>query len=708
MYPVWNESPLLRALIPYITGILMAIHWDFATPWAFALIALLLIFYLFITLKSGSKKSIRINRLKGIIINLWIFLLGLGLVWLQQPVHQPHYFGRQLDKAGIIYGRISDPPVEKAKSVKIRLKILALGVNDSLWPVTGNALCYLAKDSNALQVRYGQTLLLENRLRPVDPPANPDEFNYKRYLSFNGIYHQGYFSAGSWKKVRKANAWSPRVIIDRLRNYFTGLLQTYLGNGPEFRVAAALLIGHRDLLYKDIIRSYSSTGAMHVLAVSGLHVGLVYFVFLSLFSKIPVLKQHKFVLQGLLILCIWTYAVLTGLSPSVVRATTMFTFIALGKLLKQPVNIYSTIAASAFFLLIIQPFLITQVGFLLSYAAVLGIVYLQPKLYKLLYFKNYLLDKIWALTCVSIAAQLATFPLGIFYFHQFPTYFFFSNLVVIPMAVVILYTGIALLALGGLPWAGFILGKTLWYEIHGLNTAIGLIRHLPAALITGLSITRPEVILTYLLIVTLVLFLIRNQVTMLRNTLLATFLLISSLSFRNIINRKVQQLIIYSINETTAVNWIVNKESIFIADSALLADEDRMLFHIRHHWWNLGIRHSLEVDKRIWDIPGASLRHPGAFAWKGHYMTVKDCSLYVLDDPLPAIQPGKPVPVDYLLVSGNIPVDTARLTKFFTFGHLVFDKSTPRKTRKMLRKWCLSHKMTFHDVSFKALCVPIE
>lgn len=161
-------------------------------------------------------------------------------------------------------------------------------------------------------------------------------------------------------------------------------------------------------------------------------------------SRTQVLRIIKLLI---LLLCLWSYAFITSLSPSVMRAVTMFSFIAIANVMQRQTNIYNTLAASAFLLLILEPNMVFEVGFQLSYLAVLGIVSIYPIVYPLFVFKSKWTDTLWQLNCVSIAALIATFPLGIFYFHQFPNYFLVANILVLPLIPFIIYFGLSFLLL---------------------------------------------------------------------------------------------------------------------------------------------------------------------------------------------------------------------------------------------------------------------
>ena len=310
---------------------------------------------------------------------------------------------------------------------------------------------------------------------------------------------------------------------------------------------------------------YSSSGAMHVLAVSGLHVGIIYLLLNSLFLFFEKFKYGKYLKAVFLILSLWAYALLTGLSPSVLRAATMFSFIIIGSALKRQTNIYNTLAASAFVLLLYNPYILLQVGFQLSYAAVLGIVYLQPKLYKLIYTKHWLLDKIWAITTVSIAAQLATFPLDIYYFHQFPNYFLLSNLFVIPLATFIIGGGVLLFVTSVIP---FFPGSLAWVVnkiLMLLNFSVQWVENLPYSLSLGISITVLETIIVYTIIILFFSSIIKWKPRLLQLSLaLVIFFMILQIK-EQYRTGKQQYFIVYDVPKERAIDFVDGNKNYFIA-----------------------------------------------------------------------------------------------------------------------------------------------
>ena len=373
----------------------------------------------------------------------------------------------------------------------------------------------------------------------------------------------------------------------KMREKLYGYLVENGVEGKQLKVGSALLLGCRENLDKELIKSYSSAGAMHVLAVSGLHVGILYLLLANFFNLFKRIKHSKYLIAILLISSRWFSALMTGLSASVMRSSTMFTFIIVGdKLLNRKVSIYNTLAVSAIVLLIINPYMIYQVGFQLSYAAVFGIVYLQPKIYKLIYFNNTIAQKIWAITCVSLAAQIATLPISLHFFHQFPVYFFVSNLVVIPSAILIFYLGIGLFIVA--PFGGFslLIGKVLNFFLWVLNQAIFFTEKLAYSLIEEIALSIFE---TYLLYLTIFLFLISiyyRKAKFIYATMFLSFVFLGLQLDTQYSSIQQNYLTFYSIKGETVFELVKNKKVYFVSSKELKNDWSKMLFNVNNNWNN--------------------------------------------------------------------------------------------------------------------------
>ena len=682
---LWKEIPIIRVLIPFIAGIVLTINMRWyldGMQWVILGVAFLLVA---LTVWRPLGVSRKLDRVSGFFFMSLFVLLGMWLTERNTQILSPDHFGHYLDSSSHALVRITDPPVEKARSFKIEVDVERLVQGDSQISVMGKALLYLPKGEDVKRLKYGDMLLVANRFREINPPMNPGQFNYKRYLSFHNIYHQAYVPEEQWSPVGvNTGKWLWKNVLG-IREYLLSFIGTEFAGSREKGVASALLLGYRDLLDDETIRAYSSTGAMHVLAVSGLHVGIIFFVLnwmLGFLNHTTRLRQ--FVKFPILLIGIWFYASLTGLSPSVQRAAVMFSFIVAGQAMNRTGNIFSSICGSALFLLAIDPFLITEIGFLLSYSAVIGIVIIQPRLYRTLYVRNRLLDWAWQLSCVSIAAQIATFPVGLLYFHQFPTFFLFSNLVVIPAAAIILYVGVTMFVLSPFALVGSFLANALESVIWLLNEIIAFIDRLPASLITGIYISRVETLLLYGMIIGTMAFLIMRRTVALRLALMLGALMTISIIVRRSEAATHDLFVVYHVQNHSAMNMISGRHATITADSLILYDPNKMLFNIEHHLWELGIRRQVrnsteDMTDRLHGFAGRSV--------------------LVLDRRLPLSEPATPLHVNYVVVSNAPYLNMDNLRKFFRFDKIIFDSSNPPWLTSKWREQCESLGIASHDIN---------
>ncbi len=448
---------------------------------------------------------------------------------------------------------------------------------------------YFEKDSIIEKTGYGDLILAQTYMNQIRPPSNPYEFDYKSYLAKKGIYHQSYIPKDAWQEtdINRGN-WLFSFSFSLREKVLTAFKKNGI-HGREYAVASALVLGYKGKLDKELQEDFAGAGAMHVLCVSGLHVGIIYVIINSLlifFNRIPKGRIFKTII---ILIVIWFYAILTGMSPSVLRASTMFSFVAIAVSIKRNTNIYNTIAASAFILLVINPLLITEVGFQLSYAAVIGIIILQPKIYQLWKPRNIILDKIWALTGVSIAAQLATFPMAIYYFQQFPNYFILTNLLVIPLASIVLYGGLLVAIFSIIPQISLFLAGIFSKILMAMHSSVSLIENLPHSTSTGLQLNETEVILLYLIIIFFVHFLILKKLKQLKIALLLSILLLTSFNIGKWKTQHQKKLIVYNTKNFSAIDFVSGTTNYFFSDTALSAREDIFEYSIRNNWWRSGV-----------------------------------------------------------------------------------------------------------------------
>lgn len=688
-----REISYVRLIVPFCLGIVsfvfLPVHPAFPAI-LFALSACLCVLLLFRYVNWFHRQH-RLQWIPGCATNGAMFIAGYLLCANSTEINDTRHFSCCLKEESLVLVQVDEPLAESEKTYKTIGKIIAVRNGTENYHTIGKALLYIRKDSAAAGLKYGDRFWIKNNFASLPEPKNPREFNYKRFMSFRQINYQAFLDTDDWKLHSEKGG---NLLIEKtlaLRSLLLGILKKYIADDQAYAVSSSLILGLREKLDDELIKAYSSSGAMHVLAVSGLHVAIMYEIISRLLFFLNYHTKSRIFKSVVIVLVIWGYAALTGLSPSVLRSAVMFTFVALGSNLKRRTNIYNMLAASAFALLLYNPYFLMEVGFQLSYLAVVGIIMLQPKIYPLYYTSNWVLDKIWMITAVSIAAQVATFPLGLLYYYQFPVYFLVSNLFVIPVSTAILYLGVALFMVSWIPglnaFVGFLLEKSLLF----MNQVVLYIDSLPYALLQGISISVPEAWFIYSSIACVVAFIYWRRNSLLVASLVWLVLLFGWSLFEQIQNQRQEKLIVYSVAKNTAVDFICGTDHIFVADSVLLNDYDRMLFHIKHNWWDSGL-HSATA--------GASDNFSLSFVKREKgYIQFLDKKIVLLNQPPDGEIPLRPLAVDYVILSKDADVGINTLTKFYNFSKLIFDSSNSWKRVKNWKADCEKVDIPYYDVS---------
>jgi competence protein ComEC len=577
----------LKLIIPYFFGVIFQFYTEYNLPYFNIIVFLILLLIILNTPVFAKIRTLIIPN--GILISFLFFFIGGFSVKSTYYKNNINYFN---DNQNVYQIYINEPPTEKDNSIKVFADVISTDKTQSI----GKTLIYIEKNNLSKQLSYGDVLLIKSKFKPISSNGNPKAFNYKDYLKKSHIYHQSYINSKNWLLIgNKGNLLYKTTY--KTQKYLANLIDASSLKIKNKSIAKALLIGQKDDLDKDTLRSFSSAGAMHVLAVSGLHVGIVMLILMFVLKPIKRLPNGRSFFVVLIVICLWFYAFVTGLSPSVLRSALMFSFVVIGKEIERDTSVFQSILVSAFILMVIDPLVIFKVGFQLSYLAVLGIVYLQPKIYNLIYIKNTVLDYLWKITTVSIAAQLATFPLGLYYFHQFPNFFFISNLIVIPMAGLILSVGIAFFIFNKTLLLNTFLEHVLDSLITIMNYFVEKIEQLPYSIIWGVSITWYETIILYIAISFLVFaFTLKKRILLLYSGF-TSILLLSFLLFNHYYYLSLNQLIVYNVKNEIAIDVFYGKDNYFICSKKLFKDQNSMLYNIQHNWFD--IRQSEEPYKQV-------------------------------------------------------------------------------------------------------------
>jgi competence protein ComEC len=454
-------------------------------------------FFLFIVL--SSKLPIAKSSITPVSILIFFFLVG---AWRYGFFNEKAEFARATQYKAVLL----EYPIQKQKSWKVEAKLEMAVAGDSVFNQHEKIIVYFENDSLCRGLIPGNTIVFRNQPTEVRNMGNPFEFDYKRYLSNQKIYRSVYLSSDSWKKVGQNHRFQLRVFAETVRQKLLDIYSKNQITGERFAILSALTLGYKDALDPEAIKVFSQTGAMHVLSVSGLHVAIVFAAVNLLFGFLRRSKKGKILFLVLSVAFLWLFALITGMSPSVLRASLMFSFVIVGENMKRPANIYNTLAASAFVLLLFNPNLIFDIGFQLSYIAVFGIVFFQPGINKIFEIDNRILRWCWSLFSVSVAAQLATLPLTLFYFKQFPTYFWLSNFIIIPAAFVLIFLGIAILIFSFIPAISGILATVTSWLVGGSYFLLKSFDLLPFSVFTNIHVHPIQLFLMITCLLSLMLF----------------------------------------------------------------------------------------------------------------------------------------------------------------------------------------------------------
>ena len=426
-----------------------------------------ILFFIFIFSYFRSRKLLFPDIFFGIAVYLLFIFFGISAVSLHNPLNHPeHYIHLAEEKQApvIIEGNIS----EKLKPGLFQDKyIVTLHKYDYL-PTNGKILLNISRDSLTPSYEMGQTIAAAGELLEINSPLNPYQFNYSLHMQKLGVYRQ--FNANNSEVLTIGKSENGlQAFAGSIREGIITKLRTQKFGVDELAIIQALLLGQRQEISQEIYSNYAAAGVIHILAVSGLHVGIILLLLNKLFEPLERLKSGKMIKLLLLLFLLWGFALLAGLSPSVVRAVSMFSFVAVGMQLKRRTSVINTLFMSMLVLLLINPGFLRQVGFQLSYAAVFSIVLIQPHIYRIYKGESRIIKYFWGLLSVTIAAQMGVLPLSLYYFNQFPGLFFLSNLVILPFLGLILGLGILVFILASINSLPAIIAELFGWMISTLN-----------------------------------------------------------------------------------------------------------------------------------------------------------------------------------------------------------------------------------------------
>ena len=636
-----HSAPFVRLICPFIAGIFIGDHCSVNLKWYF--FALFTVFYLLLFWNRSSGFKNRSNF--GILL---LFNILLAAIFLTT---EGKYYPKILPNCEY-FAIVDEYPVVKDKSCKLILR---------LTEPKATIIAYLDKAISTDSLEPGRVIWFHGQLEVLQTTGNPFEFDYASYCFRNEIGHRIYLKKGNFFLLPEQYHPNLKEYSLILREKLIKLLENSGLKGEELHLVSSVALGSREDLEPETVQSFAQTGVTHVLAVSGMNVGIIYIVFAFLLRPVKRIKSGLLIETLVILAGIWGYSLITGLSASVLRAAMMFSFIVIGKSINRNSNIYNTLASSAFVLLVMNPFLVFDVGFQLSYAAVFSIVFFHPFIYKLLYFRYWVSDQIWLMISVSIAAQIGTLPFLLHYFHQFPTWFLLANLMVIPLVTLILYLSFVVFAVAPIvPWLGHLMTLVLDYAGKGMLFSVRFVEKLPCALITNLY---PD---DFILLICVLTFIFLGYYFLQKRRMALIFALVCiliGLIFSDIVKYQEYtrcEVVVFNLQGRILFSLTAGEETTWIT-SAGSGPEEKLNYYTKPYEGFRGIKRSKKIT-----LTDTTKMVENDLIIKGDFLNFKGLTIFCQDERK-SERPGLPdfPSTDLFIVSGKSTINPGDINKNF-------------------------------------------
>ena len=681
-----HRYPYIRLIIPWITGVFCGDHF-FDRSWElfWSILALGLCIALLFVLYFLKRHSLR--WCFGLAVSILCFIGWLGITWQLQ--HAVYSFPEEETVYRVL---ITDAPQAKEHTYLCQTLLKERRDTAGTYPIERTAILYLQQDSAVTRLKSGDELLISARISPPLNNRNFDEFDYARFLMRKGISGTGYVASGKWTKQDGMNNLDLKSIASSCRRKMISLYQKLGFSGDELAVLSALTIGDKTELSDSVRESYSVAGASHILALSGLHIGLLYT--LLFFILKPIARRGnigRVIRSVLLLILLWAFAFFTGLSPSVVRSVSMFSILAMADMVgRQPLSL-NTLAAAAWLMLFCNPAWLFDVGFQLSFLAVASILLIQKPIYHLITVKGRIGKYIWGLISVSVAAQIGTAPLVMFYFSRFSVHFLLTNLVVIPFITIILYAAVIMLLLTPLSWLQIVVAEGVKKLLEGLNFFVRWVEQLPYASIDGIWLYQSEILGIYIVGFLLTYYFMNRRY---RNLLICLFSILLLGTYHSTLywlDRPRTSLVFYNVRGCPAVHCIESDGRSWINYVDTIPNEKRLKRMAANYWKHHHLLPPKEItaDCRYMELN----RQQQIISYHGCHICV------INDNHWRNKTTVSPLYIQYLYLCKGYDGHLEELTRIFSFSYVILDASLSEYRRHLLESECKQSGLRFISLS---------
>jgi competence protein ComEC len=695
----FRKAPFMRVLLPLAGGIIVARHYAMPAKiiWILSASLMLAMLLLFIVSDRPGIPVLRFigprNAMLGIVFQGLFLCMGLMM-------------GREDEIAPIpetmLQARICEEVLAGERTYKTGLDRVYYRSGDKWTRLEGRVQVYFQVDERCHELVPGDCIRGFGKLLRYEDPVNPFEFNYRAYQRGRGVFYHLYLDSVSWVPSPAYAARGLQIRSKEMRLALMDRIDRNIEDPDAKAILCSLLLGYRAELDQDVKQQFVRSGTMHILAVSGLHVGILYILPAFLIGKIRGSMAGRLLAGLVLLVLLWSYAMLTGLSPSVVRAVTMCSVHRMAIWTGRKAGILHVLSLTAFVMVLVRPSILFETGFQLSFAAVAGIAGFQKPLSAMIRAEGWLARRTWQLLTVSVGAQLATAPLCLFYFHQFSNVFILSNLVVIPLATVILYAGLAFILLSTLglyPLSGIL--EWLTSLLEGITRLMGRI---PGAFSENVTLIPIQVFLLYFALLLTGLFLRSRKVVLLHAMMLLVAMLLLVSGIREYRVRSQEGFYVFSVPRESALSFVRGREHFMYRGGKIHGDVLDIPYALR----NFSARHKLSSPVFLPGLPDTIPRHPcrsciehcriDSGGVQLLFTEFRDCRILILRRwPENLTEADVGLKTDLLVLVDNVSCNLGSLLHVFKPGLIIVDGSSDSWYHAEMERACIHHGIPFHS-----------
>jgi competence protein ComEC len=668
------DFPLARITFSFIFGILTAYYWhpSIITSILYLIVGLCFLSLFYIFAKRNKK---------------WIIIFGLSTYYTSfcMGIFALSINTDSFQSSNYTYSKnIFESPHQI--TFTLREKLNSNAYNDRYIAIinqidnkdySGRIIINIAKDSSKNSLLIGNTIRAKTVLQHNNPPKNPYQFDYGKYLANKQIYAQIYISKldlSISKKIKK-DIW---FYTSRLHSRIICNLEKAKFNKAEMHVALALILGRQQEISSDIKQDYQYSGVTHVLSVSGLHVGFIMLFILFILKPVPNTQKGSFIKLMVIIVSLFFFALISGLSPPVLRSVVMFSFLATGNHLHRNTNTYHTLLVSILLLLLFEPYFLFDAGFQLSYIALFSILWLQPLLKDIWFPRNKITKYIWEALTVSFAAQIGTFPICLYYFHQFPGLFFVTNILILPVLSFIMIVGIVVMLISVFTSCPIILVQIFEKSIYIFNQIIHYVASFESFVIKNISFNFYHLVSFYLFLIASILWFKKPSYNKFAALLLTIILVqVSFIQTKKEIESK-HELIVYNTKKKTIITGKTGTEIKLFTSTIPPEKESKNIILQTYLVANFGILEAVSPIKNVLFFNGRKIAVLDSF---GVYET-------------------RYAP-DILLLTASPKINFDRVLEDLHPKLVIADGSNSYSLQKYWKTSCYKKRILFHSTSEK-------